>query len=312
MERIRNIPEARRRSVFASLRSPELIRAEEAEFRRKQLPLAGTSCFLKDTYDVTGLPTRASSRFLERVRPGPHDDGALAKKLRALGVCILGKTHMNEFAYGLDGANPHYGDCPHPFLPGHCSGGSSSGSAWVVAKGLVPLAFGTDTGGSIRVPAAFCGLAGLRIPPNAWSKDGCFPLSPGFDTAGWFTRTLPEMARFTRHLLDLPPAPASAQPLRVLNAVPGHPILTPFVDRYFPRAVARADFADPQQAEARLHAFSVLQSREAMEVHNAWIDTYADEYDPKVRALILRARAWTDAEIAQAMQMEKDLQSQIR
>ncbi|MCC5847409.1 MAG: amidase [Verrucomicrobia bacterium] len=312
LERIRGLPDAQRQSVIASLRSPEEIHAEEACFHHKQLPLAGTPCFVKDTFDIAGLPTRASSRFLERVRPGPHPDSALAKKLRALGVSILGKTQMNEFAYGLDGANPHYGDCPHPFLPGHCSGGSSSGSAWVVAKGLVPLAFGTDTGGSIRVPAAFCGIVGLRIPPNDWSTDGCFPLSPTFDTVGWFTRTLPEMTRYTRHLLDLPQVPPQGTELRILNAVPDHPVLTPFVNRQFPQAKTCTDFNDSDQTEARLKAFSVLQSREAMEVHKNWIDQYAEEYDPKVRALILRARTWTDEEIEQAEAVEKNLQNQIQ
>jgi Asp-tRNA(Asn)/Glu-tRNA(Gln) amidotransferase A subunit family amidase len=216
---IDGLSETLRQSVIASLRSPEAIQNEAARFQQQKLPLAGTDCFLKDCFDVEGLPTWASSRFLEQVRPGPHADGALAKHLRSLGVSVVGKTQMNEFAYGLDGANPHNGDCPHPFLPGKCSGGSSSGSAWVVAKRLVPLAFGTDTGGSIRVPAAFCGIVGLRIPPNDWAEEGCFPLSPSFDTVGWFTSTLPEMARFSRLLLDLP-EPANPSPLRIFNGIP--------------------------------------------------------------------------------------------
>lgn len=307
---IDGMSETLRTSVIASLRSIEEIKTEAAHFKEKKLPLAGTSCFLKDCYDVEGLPTRASSRFLEQVRPGPHPDGALATHLRSLGVSIVGKTQMNEFAYGLDGANPHYGDCPHPFLPGHCSGGSSSGSAWVVAKGLVPLAFGTDTGGSIRVPAAFCGIVGLRIPPNKWAEEGCFPLSPSFDTVGWFTSTLPEMARYSRLLLDLP-EPGNFSPLRVFNGIPGHEVLTPFVRKTFPRAEACDAFADPREAEERLKAFSVLQSREAMTVHKDWIGTFADAYDPKVRALILRARSWTVSEIHRAQVIGERVQTRL-
>lgn len=307
---IDGLSEALRRSVIASLRSPKAIHAEAERFREQNLPLAGTACFLKDCYDVEGLPTRASSRFLEQVRPGPHADGALATHLRSLGVSIVGKTQMNEFAYGLDGANPHSGDCPHPFLPGRCSGGSSSGSAWVVAKGLVPLAFGTDTGGSIRVPAAFCGIVGLRIPPGTWAEEGCFPLSPSFDTVGWFTSTLPEMARISKRLLDLPEADEPS-PLRVLHGVPGHEMLASFVRKLFPQAEVCDAFADPHEAEERLKAFSVLQSREAMEVHREWIDVHAEAYDPKVRALILRARGWTDSEVECARIVEMKVKTRL-
>src|SRR5690606_29674308 len=104
-----------------------------------------------------------------------------------------GKTHLHEFAYGITGANPHYGDCEHPLFPGRTTGGSSSGSAAAVAAGIVPLAIGTDTGGSIRVPAAFCGLFGFRLAPGDTFIADAFPLARRFDTAGWFTANPEDM-----------------------------------------------------------------------------------------------------------------------
>lgn len=282
-------------SAFASLSSMEK-QLENAQSENKVL--AGHFCFVKDNFDLPGFSTNASSLFLEEVRSGPHPAGKLIQRLGELGLTIAGKTHMNEFAYGLDGANPHVGNCPHPFLPGRCSGGSSSGSAWSVAKGLVPIAFGTDTGGSIRVPAAFCGLFGFRLPPDDWAKDGCFPLAPRFDAAGWFTRSLADMSFFTSKLLELP-AP-SPNPLRIANAAPESSNLTPAIQTLFPEAAPLQNFTSEELSSARVNAYSILQSLQALEVHNAWIDSYADLYDPAVRALILRGRNWTTDEITGA------------
>ncbi len=103
------------------------------------------------------------------------------------------KSQLVEFASGLTGENPHYGDCPHPQFPNRLSGGSSSGSAALVAAGVVPFSIGTDTGGSVRVPAAFCGLYGFRLTPRDVFIADAFPLAPTMDTAGWFTANAPDM-----------------------------------------------------------------------------------------------------------------------
>jgi len=129
-------------------------------------PLTGIPYLLKDLFDLTGVPTRAGSTFLDKVRPTPNHDCRIASELTRLGAACAGKTHLVEFASGLTGENPHYGDCPHPHRPDRLSGGSSSGSAALVAAGVAPLAIGTDTGGSVRVPAAWCGLYGFRLTPG--------------------------------------------------------------------------------------------------------------------------------------------------
>ncbi|MCZ6675560.1 MAG: amidase [Verrucomicrobia bacterium] len=168
----------------------DLIQAFELSTSNPNLPLSGVPYLLKDLYDVAGWDTTASSLFLHEVRPAPQKSSALAQAFDQAGGVFAGKTHLVEFAYGMEGSNSHFGDGVHPQFPERVSGGSSSGSVWAVASGLVPLASGSDTGGSVRVPAAYNGLYGLRVTPDhPWSKDGCFPLSPSLDTAGWFTRT---------------------------------------------------------------------------------------------------------------------------
>ena len=155
-------------------------------------PLHGVPYLLKDLFDAAGVPTKAGSTFLDQVRPTPGDS-AIVQHLRDLGAALAGKTHLVEFASGLTGENPHFGDCPHPRFPQRLSGGSSSGSAALVAAGVVPLAMGTDTGGSVRVPAAWCGLHGFRVTPGDELIRDAVPLSPTMDTAGWFTANPADM-----------------------------------------------------------------------------------------------------------------------
>ena len=197
------LPKKVRRAVISSLPSLDTLKDNfRAAHDYLDKPLGGIPYFLKDLFDVAGYPTQCGSQFLSEVRPDPEESCALHNSLTAQGAVFGGKTQMNEFAYGLDGTNPHFGDCPHPRDPGKLSGGSSSGSAWAVACGLVPFAFGSDTGGSIRVPAAFCGLFGLRLEPDKWGKDGFFPLSPTYDTPGWFTANPMDMKTSILALLD--------------------------------------------------------------------------------------------------------------
>ena len=191
-ERAGALRAGQREAVFAMLACEAEIAGRVVADTAKS-ELAGVPFVVKDLFDAAGWPTKAGSTFLEEERARPEGDGALVARLRAEGAVLAGKTQLHEFAYGITGENPHYGDVEHPRLPGRTSGGSSSGSAAAVAAGVVPLAFGTDTAGSIRVPAAFCGLFGFRMTPHhPWIADA-FPLAPSFDTAGWFTANAGEV-----------------------------------------------------------------------------------------------------------------------
>ena len=156
-------PEQRLAAV-AALLAPEAL--GEAFASAPRGPLHGVPYLLKDLFDARGMATLGGSSFLGEVRPVPSLDSRIVRDLAASGAVLAGKTHLFEFAWGLTGQNAHYGDCEHPRFPGRTSGGSSSGSAVAVAAGIVPLSIGTDTGGSIRVPASFCGIYGYRGVPG--------------------------------------------------------------------------------------------------------------------------------------------------
>ena len=149
-------------------------------------PLHGIAIAVKDNIDVAGLPTRCGSNVLADA-PAADRDARIVEKLREAGAIIVAKTHMHEFAYGPTGLVNASGPAAHPHNPALISGGSSSGSAVLVAKGIVPVAVGTDTGCSVRTPAALCGIAGFKPSSGALPLDGIFPRSTTFDHVGLLT-----------------------------------------------------------------------------------------------------------------------------
>lgn len=266
-------------------------------------PLRRVPYFAKDLFDFLGTRTLAGSTFLPEVRPAGSADGAFARALHPTGAVFAGKTHLHEFAYGITGENPHYGDCEHPGFPGRTTGGSSSGSAAAVAAGLVPLALGTDTGGSVRVPAAFCGVYGFRLTPrDSWIADA-FALAPTFDTAGWFTAHAADMLAALRALIG--PDQATRAPRGCHLELPG---LDPEVAAAFRAAAARlAPAASGEVATALLAAFApaseayhTIVARESWEVHRPWAERYRERYDPVVWQRVNRAHSLTPAQHAAA------------
>jgi aspartyl-tRNA(Asn)/glutamyl-tRNA(Gln) amidotransferase subunit A len=144
-------------------------------------PLAGMPICVKDLVDVTGMPTTAGAAGWIR---HPDADATVVARLRAAGAIVLGKGNTNEFACGIDGRNPHKGDCHNPHDPERLSGGSSSGPAAAVASGMAEAGIGTDTSGSIRVPAALCGVVGIRPTRDLVPADGVVPLAWSLDAVG--------------------------------------------------------------------------------------------------------------------------------
>jgi aspartyl-tRNA(Asn)/glutamyl-tRNA(Gln) amidotransferase subunit A len=291
------LPPDQRAAVWAWLpEGSELVRSFAD---RRHGPLDGVPYAVKDLFLVRGLATRAGGRLGKP--PVAVSDGTLVQTLHQAGAVLAGKTHLHEFAYGLTGENPHYGDVMHPRFPDRTSGGSSSGSAAAVAAGLVPVAFGSDTGGSIRIPAAFCGLYGLRLTPGqAWIADA-FPLAPSFDTAGWFTASAADM----RHVLQalLHPAPAAREPRGVsLSAADFDLPMEVHDTRLLNEASARlAPPADSLTAGILLDAFAgsastyaVLQSQEAYRVHHSTLDVERARYGEAVWQRLDRGRHWSE------------------
>jgi aspartyl-tRNA(Asn)/glutamyl-tRNA(Gln) amidotransferase subunit A len=262
-------------------------------------PLGGVPFFLKDLFPVAGQPMFAGSTFLPELRPPPARDGALVAALQTAGAVLAGRTHLHEFAYGITGENPHYGDCEHPRFPGRTAGGSSSGSAALVAAGVVPLAIGTDTGGSVRLPAAFCGLFGFRLAPHDAFIADAFPLAPSYDTAGWFTATAADMKTTIATLSGL--TAAAREPRGCYLELPG-------LDADVARAcaVSSRQLAPPVDAATRadllaafapaLEAYGVVVAEEAWAVHRPWAEQFRARYDPAVWQRLNRANSLTPAQ----------------
>lgn len=155
-------------------------------------PLHGVPVAVKDLIDAAGFPTTCGAAFFrDRV---PNGDAAVVSRLRAAGAVVLGKVALHEFALGVTGVNPHFGSPRNPHDLARITGGSSSGSAAAVAAGLCAASVGSDTGGSIRIPAAFCGVVGLKPTHGQVSLRGVFPLAPSLDHVGPIARTVRDAA----------------------------------------------------------------------------------------------------------------------
>ncbi len=289
LNRIASIPDNKKKVFFSYLPKKESLESsflKAAENLSK--PLGGTPYLLKDLFDVAGLDTHCGSSFLAQVRGIQENSSALFNDMERHGAIFCGKTQMSEFAYGLSGRNDHFGNCPHPHFPDRLSGGSSSGSAWAVGSGLAPLAFGTDNGGSIRAPASFCGIYGMRLyPGNPWITEGAFPLAPTFDTPGWFTGSAGDMIKtlsaLTGAIYDgkirrgfyfeayddmvepelLEKYHQTIQKLD-LERIPSHSVI---LDKVFAGAVEH---------------YKVIVSIEAWRIHKNWLDKYRGDYSPRV------------------------------
>src|ERR671936_928641 len=158
----------------------------------------GIALAVKDLFDTAGLVTTyGSAIFAEHV---PESTAEAVRLLEQAGYANVGKTNLHEFAYGTSSENEHFGTVPNPIAPGRIAGGSSGGSAAALAAGLADVALGTDTGGSIRIPAACCGVAGLKPTHGLVSLEGCYPLAPSFDHGGPLARSV---ARLTEAMAAL-------------------------------------------------------------------------------------------------------------
>lgn len=176
--------------------------------------LWGVPVSLKDCFDLEGYLTTCGSHFLASTREPAIADSAVASRLKSAGAIITGKTHLHQLAYGITGQNRDFGDCLQPANPTLLTGGSSSGSAASVQEGSAMAAIGTDTGGSVRVPASLCGLAGYRASITLGNANGIDlwhggeHLAPTFDTLGWFYRNLSDGPLLGAALFGLSELPA--------------------------------------------------------------------------------------------------------
>jgi len=198
-------------NVYIAL-DPEKVREEAdalpSRFPRAAKPLLyGVPVSIKDCFDLAGFPTSLGSRYYAERNGAAREDSAVAALLRQQGALLIGKTHMHPLAYGITGENPDYGDCVQPSDARRLTGGSSSGGAASVQEQSALAAIGTDTGGSIRLPAALCGLAGYRASLELAHQSGLWRggvhLAPAFDTLGWLFQDLRDAPLLAEALFGL-------------------------------------------------------------------------------------------------------------
>ena len=237
--------------------------------------LNGLRLGVKDLFDVTGMPTTAGNPDWLASHPQPAEHTApCVESLLQAGATLIGKTLTDELAYSLEGINKHYGMPTNPQAPERIPGGSSSGSAVAVANGSIDIGLGTDTGGSIRVPASYNGLYGLRPSHGAVSLECVIPLAPRFDTVGWMTRDLPTMMRVAEVLLT------STKKIDLSRLVVGNVEgIESWTTAYQPLLTALAsqfDLSyiniDSKHLTKASKAFRVLQGREIWRIHGRWIE----------------------------------------
>jgi aspartyl-tRNA(Asn)/glutamyl-tRNA(Gln) amidotransferase subunit A len=252
----------------------------------------GVALAVKDLFDTAGLRTTYGSvLFADHV---PERTATAVARLEAAGYVNVGKTNLHEFAYGVTSFNEHFGEIPNPRAPGRTAGGSSGGSGAALAAGLAEAALGTDPGGSIRIPAACCGIVGFKPSFGLVPLDGCFPLARSFDHAGPMAR---DVATCARALAALAPGwePAALDSLEELEAG------VAWLDLADPLVRSRVEAAAACFPRRRVLDFPLPEgfydvfAREVAESHRGLFPEQADAYGPNVRWKLERCVAVTDA-----------------
>jgi len=242
-------------------------------------PLAGLTFAAKDLFDVAGHPTGGGNPDWARQNPIPDRHAWAVQALLDAGATLIGKTITDEVSLGILGENAFDGTPENPAAPGHVPGGSSSGSASAVAAGFCDIALGTDTGGSVRVPASFCGLHGIRPTHGRLDLAGMLPQAPSSDTTGWFARDAETFARASTVLLQ-ETIPADL-PARLIVATDAFGFadpataaaLQPMLDR-LKRLIPvwREDVMAPPGLVAWARAQRTLQPVEAWQTFRPWVE----------------------------------------
>ena len=279
-------------------------RAAWVDRQGRDLPLAGVPFAVKNLFDIEGVTTRAGSLINRDLPPAIRDASAISR-LEAAGAVLIGALTMGEYAYDFTGENAHEGASRNPHDPGRMTGGSSGGSAAAVAGGMVPLALGSDTNGSVRVPAALCGLFGLRPTYGRLSRAGTFPFAGSLDTIGPLARTTEDVARAYEAMQGPDPAdPACAgrpfEPVRLEAGTGG--LRVGVLTGYFHdnasaeawSALERATEALPGARPTELpdamltrQAAYVVTAVEGASLHLQRLRTRSAEFDPEVRDRLL-------------------------
>ncbi|MFC4336728.1 amidase [Salininema proteolyticum] len=276
-------------------------------------PLRGLRLAVKDLYDLAGTPTGAGNPRWPETHEAPDSDASAVSRLKRAGAVVVGKTITDELAWSLNGTNVHYGAPDNPAAPGRMSGGSSSGSASAVALDLADIALGTDTGGSVRVPASYCGLYGMRPTHGRIPMDGVVPLAPSFDTAGILARDASTLRTAMNALYPEPsppsPIPGVLAPRDIWDAMPPEvrQALYPAVERLGLDIDRTPLLSGEDELDDARRAYSTLQGWEAWQCHGEWIEAARPTFGPGVAKRFAKAAEIGKDDLAPARKVRAEV-----
>jgi len=274
---------------------------------RPEAPADGKALAVKDLFDTAGLTTTyGSAIFAEHV---PGETAEAVRLLEAAGYANVGKTNLHEFAYGVTSMNPHFGWVPNPLAPGRIPGGSSGGSAAALAAELADAALGTDSGGSIRIPAAYCGIVGLKPTFGLVSLDGCWPLAPSYDHAGPMARSVAECVTM---LETLAPGFEPAPRLELADVRVAVAWLDDAQEGVRQRVEAAAALFPKREPIdfPRGHGHLKVFMREIAEVHATLFEEQPEAYGEDVARKVRECLAVTDAELREGERARASLRDE--
>jgi amidase len=282
-------------------------------------PLAGLSVAVKDMYDIAGERTGAGNpEWLADQKPATQSAAAV-RRLLAAGASVTGKTVCDEFFFSVTGANAHYGTPVNPRAPGRLPGGSSSGSAAATAAGACDIALGSDTGGSVRVPASFCGIYGLRPSLGRVDATGAMAMAPSFDVVGWFAAGAGLLRKAGGALLE--GGGNRAAVARLLIATDSFAGADDAVGAVLKTFLARAAAGLPKPetitvapagTEAWRECFRVIQGREIWAIYGAWMTARKPALGPGIAERIGFAATVTAAAADAARAIHAQARDHIR
>lgn len=281
-------------------------------------PLAGLTLAVKDLFDVKGYPTGAGSPLVLAQSGIKTKTAPIVKELLQAGARFVGKTHTDELAFSLNGQNAHFGSPINPAAPERITGGSSCGSMAAVAGRLADIAVGSDTGGSVRAPASYGGLFGIRPTHGRLSLKRVWPLAESLDTPGWFARDGEVFARVSNTLFDLDRTELPETPRLIIaddmfaQAIPeAESILRNVVQRTIPALGQPESVKLVRDLDALYWAFRWIQGREAWLSDGAMIERFAPPLGPGVRERFIFSKAVTDAEYARGEATRKTFRTRL-
>jgi amidase len=284
-------------------------------------PLNDLTFAVKDVIDVEGRATGAGNpRWLESHLPAGRTASCVTALLRA-GARMVGKTITDELAYSLNGDNIHYGTPKNTKAPNRVPGGSSSGSASAVASGLCDFALGTDSGGSVRIPASYCGIYGIRPTLGAVSMEGVVPFMPTFDTVGWFARSARILAGVGEVLLPPAAVERHGPPKRLIVATDAFSAVdadaVPVVQRGID--MLRAAFAEvddvviaPEELEHWRETYRTVSAHEAWQINAKWLELHGRKLSSPIADRFAYAKTVTDAAAAAARQQQSRIRQRMQ